>query len=1693
MADFKLSYTASEINEKLGKVTTPDWNQENPTGKGYIKNKPFGTMNGTVEFLNNGVSTSAATYESGYEGPKFGYLKDLKLNLTVGESYTAILTRQDGSTEEVSIIALPIDMMDDDAIDDILYSILDPMDELDIGIDQIIGLDSVKQKLKDDIVLFSDETSELFMGFSGVWADFENYILKYEPFTTTYAIMDPDIASIKLECSTSKPISTKLLSVRPDWNQSDPTAPDYIANKPFGMLPIINWENEDYSYVYDSSEEEDDPGCIFTLNDRGILECLNFKTPEYIRGIYSQESPALMGATYQLSVDLKIPTGTSEYSYTRIHFHGDFHSTEENYNYDYSEYGKEQYIGNLYLRDVSLPNTGEPYLFYINAGGSDWKTHEKEVIAVYLDPNGRFYYDYEDFVDQREDYSKNLSSYISYMTGENTYKYPRNIEITLGVPDIHFQGLPEEFLPTEFLENMEELEDEVYELSRNMVTSDNLVQNIKNASVKSYSSRQFPTVEAVRKYVSGDTTQNILQGTGYRFKTHKAHHYDVISFTPGYYTFNCGSTQYDENFDTADGGVQSANINEITFSLEDNLASINVLKNYGSTYTYKLNNTVDSNNTNIPFVKSINSNNSNIRTYYFLTPETDGGSSGGNFYLSSNTSENFMYTAGESIYTAIDIINIADFNKNVHEGYTLTVKHDIPSTTNTVPAATLTRTGNVFKNGEDFYIGNLSLKDASQTDTSEDFLVYWQAASGNVSFFLKSDAQLDGVTDTLAASNIAQKPSVTSLTSDVVANNYTSSIVYFETSSNTFNKLEINPGIEIPRFITAQMFQYQNNFYVVSVSTRNAEGTSVDNPDVYKISVDTSNKVSAVEKIATNVAYNSRYYNNVVLAGSRLYFVAYDTIESYCNAYYCKYLDLTEDDLMWRFTKYTEELGRWFSAGAGLAQIPRLIAIGTTIVSLSDGSIAIWDTLSGKYKINALENGIGSAIACYIDNTIITQHTSNKFGALNTNEGEVDMGYVKIDSALLTSSNSPDTNTVIFEDPAYEIDLSNATYKLIQDYAARTQGSLSSNIMSFTLSSTKEPINFPQADKTYRCNLSSAFWPGYPSNQFTKAFSIDRTFKFKEILPIECCYYLTGNSSKYVYTPYLMYAGNRYLSTGNPLDDTGEDFYITAMLPPPEGYTKRDNYIVTFCMSIDTLKNAGFDINIVSNSASTGNSQFKYHAKLFEITNDVQINTKSQKGTPLSYTTEELVNSSIAKAFNYEIKNLKTAELPRAVETDEIIWRVFNINGDIYFQNITDALFKFNPTTLTCERVAQLKGCYSNPVVVQNCLYYCSNGSLYCFDTCTNTESKLKTYSNSFWLIAHNGILYMFTDTANGGYLGAYDTTSHSTYTSRVYIPHGVHSGHQFNGVIVNNKIYDFGYNNSGNKNTEILIYDLKSGEVSKSKARFAHDLVNQNIFVFGNKIYLYGGYDRVLLDSDKPLAHAECKQMYVYDTITDQIESVDLSFDSRYKPVMINSNTVWLFHTSTNKIISIQPELLPKTNVITESSTDLEMPTAKSTYDLVNTRIGQNYTVLNDVETNLPYVLQIKNGELAIKALPTELRVTTLPDKLIYMQGEIFDPTGMVITAFYADGTSEEISDYKISALLNKVGYYNVEICAQVPSPIKCTLEVEVQEFNTEILQDFEYIQDFDGYYVITDWKQTLNGEPSTEMVIPDNTLIKF
>lgn len=91
--EYQLSYTASEINEKLGKIDNKvdaddllqsDWNQNDETHSDYIKNKPFYQGEGVIF-----EEQTIAPFEEWEEGI-FGYSEIIESHLQIGEKYTVI-------------------------------------------------------------------------------------------------------------------------------------------------------------------------------------------------------------------------------------------------------------------------------------------------------------------------------------------------------------------------------------------------------------------------------------------------------------------------------------------------------------------------------------------------------------------------------------------------------------------------------------------------------------------------------------------------------------------------------------------------------------------------------------------------------------------------------------------------------------------------------------------------------------------------------------------------------------------------------------------------------------------------------------------------------------------------------------------------------------------------------------------------------------------------------------------------------------------------------------------------------------------------------------------------------------------------------------------------------------------------------------------------------------------------------------------------------------------------------------------------------------------------------------------------------------------------------------------------------------------------------------------------------------------
>jgi hypothetical protein len=140
---------------------------------------------------------------------------------------------------------------------------------------------------------------------------------------------------------------------------------------------------------------------------------------------------------------------------------------------------------------------------------------------------------------------------------------------------------------------------------------------------------------------------------------------------------------------------------------------------------------------------------------------------------------------------------------------------------------------------------------------------------------------------------------------------------------------------------------------------------------------------------------------------------------------------------------------------------------------------------------------------------------------------------------------------------------------------------------------------------------------------------------------------------------------------------------------------------------------------------------------------------------------------------------------------------------------------------------------------------------------------------------------------------------------------------------------------------------------------------------------------------------------------------------------------------------------------------------------------IKLNQLILVDEVTGYEYRIEMRNGTLVSSLEIASIEVTTNPTKFFYEDGENFDPAGMIVKAIYPDGTSTEIVDYTYSEIINSIVTITYE-----RKGVKYITKLKVQTIES-LLEDFEYTVD-NNIFTLTEWKQTLNGEPSTELIVP-------
>lgn len=203
-----------------------------------------------------------------------------------------------------------------------------------------------------------------------------------------------------------------------------------------------------------------------------------------------------------------------------------------------------------------------------------------------------------------------------------------------------------------------------------------------------------------------------------------------------------------------------------------------------------------------------------------------------------------------------------------------------------------------------------------------------------------------------------------------------------------------------------------------------------------------------------------------------------------------------------------------------------------------------------------------------------------------------------------------------------------------------------------------------------------------------------------------------------------------------------------------------------------------------------------------------------------------------------------------------------------------------------------------------------------------------------------------------------------------------------------------------------------------------------------------------------------------------------DNSIEITLKKIEKASNKV-SYITSSNKTNTVY---YPSVNAVVDYFKFLQID---DDGNLTNIRIKDQINGYN-------YILCMRNGTLATTCAITSINITTNPTKMAYTAGDYIDTTGMVVSAACEDGTIREITEYTCDNYVTLDNPVFTITYTEGGVTYSTTLTVAVTAFNPAIvLIDFTYTDNGDGTYTITDWKETYNGEASTEMIVPNNAYI--
>ncbi|MBQ8731339.1 MAG: bacterial Ig-like domain-containing protein [Oscillospiraceae bacterium] len=226
--------------------------------------------------------------------------------------------------------------------------------------------------------------------------------------------------------------------------------------------------------------------------------------------------------------------------------------------------------------------------------------------------------------------------------------------------------------------------------------------------------------------------------------------------------------------------------------------------------------------------------------------------------------------------------------------------------------------------------------------------------------------------------------------------------------------------------------------------------------------------------------------------------------------------------------------------------------------------------------------------------------------------------------------------------------------------------------------------------------------------------------------------------------------------------------------------------------------------------------------------------------------------------------------------------------------------------------------------------------------------------------------------------------------------------------------------------------------------------------------------------------------------TITVEYNNVSASFE-----VVVEELTHIEITTKPDKLIYLEGDKFDPTGMAvtaySSSTNGLVLDYTVSGYDSTP---GTKTIVVTYMNKTATFTVEVEKKSFV------DFDITTKPSKLTYLEGDLFDPTGMIVTAYYNNETNTEVTDYTISGYDSTPGiktitveYNNVSKSFEVVVEAKSLTSIEITKTPTKT----EYLEAKDELSVVGG-QITLyynNGTSQTIDMLPsmvsgfDNTIV--